>query len=62
LSRVQLKGVQQVFVHKRRPHAERPVAGGQIDLAGGVRADVGKRLIDRAEPTARGAAGRRRSD
>jgi hypothetical protein len=34
---------------RSRPHAERPVAGGQIDLAGGVRADVGKRLIDRAE-------------
>ncbi len=40
---------QQVIVHRRRSHAQRAIAGGQVDLARRVGADRGERLVQLAE-------------
>ena len=40
---------QQTVVHRRRAHAQRAIARGEVDLAGRERADRRKRLVDLAE-------------
>ncbi len=40
---------QQLVVDRRRSHAQRPIAGGEVDLAGGVGADRRERLVQLAK-------------
>ena len=49
LRRLHAERGQQAVVDRRRPDAQRPIAGGEVDLAGRERADRRERLVDLAK-------------